>query len=117
VPHFKVVAEFIDKKSGKRLKPGDTVDASGDRVERLKKAGVIEREISMPVNKTNIDPSFVPQHLGGDLYLLPNGDKVQGKDEAIKAIFALEEEVDAEEEKPRKSAGKNNKKKGRKAGK
>lgn len=42
---YQVVAEFIDTISGKRLKPGDTIEATTERVEVLKRAKVIGTEI------------------------------------------------------------------------
>lgn len=45
MPEFTVIAEFIDKTTGQRKRPGDTIKAEGERESQLKKAGVIGAEI------------------------------------------------------------------------
>lgn len=45
MPEFTVIAEFIDRATGQRKRPGDTIKAKGERAIQLKKAGVIGAEI------------------------------------------------------------------------
>jgi len=45
MPEFEVIAEFIDATTKARKKPGDKINVSGKRIERLKAAGVIGEEI------------------------------------------------------------------------
>lgn len=89
MPRFKVIAEFVDLETGKRLKPGEVVDASEVRAERLHKAGVIGEEIESPkAPEPSEDPGLeaVLQRVGGGYYVLPDGRKVHGKQAALKAL-------------------------------
>lgn len=45
MPRYKVTSEFIDKETGQRKFPGDVIEADNERIDRLKKAGVIGSEI------------------------------------------------------------------------
>jgi hypothetical protein len=86
---FYVVAEFIDCHSGKRKYPGDDIEASGERVEELKKAGVIGSEIietdKEQEEQEESDESLL-KSVGGGYYLLPDGQKVHGKKAALEAL-------------------------------
>lgn len=45
MPKYEVIAEFIDAKTGDRIPAGETIEASGKRVDALRKAGVIGEEV------------------------------------------------------------------------
>lgn len=44
----------------------------------------IER-VDSPEETKNADAGYTPEHIGGGYYELSNGEKVRGKDEALKA--------------------------------
>jgi|GEM_PF-5453604 len=58
MPRFTVIAEFIDRETGKRLKPGDTFEASGERVDHLKQIGVIGESAADSKNNAAPTPRF-----------------------------------------------------------
>lgn len=86
MPEFEVIATFKDKKTGEYKNPGDIVIAEGDRINRLKRAGVIGKPIRKEKTETATQKSNAEQRLkelGGGWYELPDGKKVRGKDEAL----------------------------------
>lgn len=85
---YTVIAEFKDAETGNRLKPGDTISADDDRVERLKAADVIGKEVTSGTSNDPDENGLIS--LGGGYYQLPNGDKVQGKDKALEALKDLD---------------------------
>lgn len=100
MPLFRVIAGFIDIQSGQHKKPGDTVEASGERVEVLKKAGVIGGEIpessADPDEPTTQTDKSLLKHAGGGYYELPDGRKIKGKDAALEALAESGDENGAE---------------------
>ena len=44
----RVVAEFIDAETGQRREPGEEMDVSAERFERLKAAGVVQLVSDLP---------------------------------------------------------------------
>lgn len=78
-----VKSAFIDKETKQEYKKGDSYKhKDAERVAFLVEKGFLE------VNKK--DGSNTIKNTGGGWFELPNGDKVQGKDEALSALEALE---------------------------
>lgn len=91
------------KLNGEYLKPGSIVDLESDLAQRWINFG-LARSISLSdINKETGSNKEIdkgegwPRHLGAGWYLLPNGEKVQGKDKAIKAMAELLEQAKKEE--------------------
>lgn len=75
MPLHKVKSSFEDKFTHKVFRAGDLYEHNdADRVAFLIEAGYLEKE------ETN---TGYPKHTGGSWYELSNGEKVQGKDEAL----------------------------------
>lgn len=106
---LKVIRPFNDMGTWK--KPGDTIQAEGWRASKLLQSGCVTRDLpretaSLVVPEkavtvaTRETPVTVPEvpageagagedypvHLGGGYYLLPCGQKVRGKKEALEAM-------------------------------
>lgn len=79
-----VVKAFIDKNTNIGYSVGDTFE-SGDseRVSFLQEEGYLYKEVEEET------PEGI-KHVGGGYYELPNGDKVKGKENALKALEELE---------------------------
>ncbi|MDR7870312.1 MAG: hypothetical protein RIN55_05600 [Tissierellaceae bacterium] len=75
----KILNSFSDKEFKKVLLEGETVEMSEERVEYIisQNENLIE-----PLEEFN---DVFPRHLGGGYYVLSNGEKIKGKEEAIKA--------------------------------
>ncbi|WP_411236868.1 hypothetical protein [Bacillus infantis] len=81
MPLYKVKSSFEDKFTHKVFRPGDLYEHNdAERVAFLVGEGYLEREDKK---------SDFPKHTGGSWYELSNGEKVQGKEEAV----AAEEEL------------------------
>ena len=79
---------------GASLVPGGT---EGDREEEGQK----ELDDSVTPAMTDNDPDDIDerlQHVGGGYYLLPNGEKVRGKEKAAEALEALDAAAAAQSE-------------------
>lgn len=50
----------------------------------------VSETVSQPEKEPEVDEDFEPEHVGGGYYLLSNGEKIKGKDAAIKAEAELE---------------------------
>ena len=73
---YKVVKPFKDKETGGRLALGDVWEVSDkERISLALKLGLIE-----PIIETAVKPKYV----GGGWYELPSGEKVQGKENAMR---------------------------------
>ncbi|WP_313894683.1 hypothetical protein [Psychrobacillus sp.] len=78
-----VKSAFKDKETKQKYKKGDSYKhKDAERVAFLVKKGFLE--------VSNEDESSKIKHTGGGWFELPNGEKVQGKDEALSALEALE---------------------------
>ncbi|MGH1285288.1 hypothetical protein [Bacillus toyonensis] len=78
---FKVITAFRDKFSYVHYSVGESYKTDDqERIEFLQKEGFLETE--------PVVPEIV--HVGGGYYELPDGEKVKGKDAAIKALEKLE---------------------------
>ena len=91
---YVVIKDFQDLEDNKRYNekdgyyPRKGLVPSDERVKLLVEKGYIESA----ENKDKVDKdSEFPKHTGGGHYELSNGEKVQGKDNAVKAESKLEE--------------------------
>lgn len=87
---YKVLKLFRDKDSRERFEVNSFYESDNqERVSYLAKEGYIEAEETSQkeVQEANLSADFDSnvKHTGGGWYQLPNGEKVQGRDEAIAA--------------------------------
>ncbi|PGX31017.1 hypothetical protein COE33_09270 [Bacillus anthracis] len=84
---FKVITAFRDKFSYVHYSVGEPYKTDDqERVEFLQKEGFLETE---PIG--DYKPAVLEAvHVGGGYFELPNGEKVKGKDAALKALEELE---------------------------
>jgi hypothetical protein len=98
---YKVIRAFRDKEDDQRIyRKGDTFPAKGkvskERVAELlsskNKVGKplieqmgVESEIADHEPKESSEENEFPKHTGGPWYVLSNGEKIQGKEDAIAA--------------------------------
>ncbi|WP_144466572.1 hypothetical protein [Bacillus nitratireducens] len=76
-----VLNAFIDKETKVGYSQGDMYESNdSERIAFLVEKGFLQE---------NQKPSKFPKHAGGGWYELSNGDKVQGKDEAVEAEQSL----------------------------
>ncbi|MCK8826402.1 hypothetical protein MWH25_01395 [Natroniella acetigena] len=92
---FEVISEFIDAMSGVRKISGDTIEATGDRADKLRQKGLIGKPARKQKKETaEIDQGGeqrdYPISTGGGWYELSNGESVRGKKKAIKVQKELE---------------------------
>ncbi|GLY09594.1 hypothetical protein [Pseudobacillus badius] len=79
---YKVIELFRDKHTDKLYKEGDTYSHADEaRIKELMNAGYLEKDT---VEKAEL------KHTGGGWYELPNGEKIQGKEEALAALEEIE---------------------------
>jgi hypothetical protein len=80
----KVLITFTDAEARKIRLEGEIIDLSEERFAEI-----------MSINKNLIeeteDTTEYPNHIGGGVYQLSNGEKIRGKDEALKAEEALKQ--------------------------
>lgn len=86
---MKVLKRFRDKQTNKLLEPGETWRCDDtSRVKLAVKKGLIEppkEEVETAAHKVVKENAKV-NHVGGGWYELPNGERIQGKEEAEKAL-------------------------------
>ncbi|PFS62565.1 hypothetical protein COK41_15870 [Bacillus cereus] len=84
---FKVITAFRDKFSYVHYSVGESYKTDDkERIDFLQKEGFLDTE---PVGDYKpVVPEIV--HVGGGYYELPNGEKVKGKEVALKALEELE---------------------------
>lgn len=98
---YKVIRAFQDLDDNKHLYgvgepyPRDGYEPSEERIQQLSTVNNNKRQVFIkkvegqtPERKQEEVNEF-PKHTGGGWYLLSNGEKVQGKDEAVEAEKAL----------------------------
>jgi hypothetical protein len=80
----KVLITFSDGEAKKIRHEGEIIDLSVERFAEI-----------MSINENLIeeteDTTVYPNHIGGGYYELSNGEKIKGKDEALKAEEALKQ--------------------------
>lgn len=83
-----VICAFVDKDSLQGFSVGDVFESTNeDRINHLKEKGFLKVEIK---EEEGI------KHLGGGYYELPNGEKIKGKENALKAFEELDKTPDDE---------------------
>jgi len=90
---YKVIKKFRDKTDNRKLyKKGDSY--SHDNEERIAflidKGFLEEKSKHPPEGDTKEESDKGIKHTGGGWYELPNGEKIQGKEEAEAALAELE---------------------------
>jgi len=97
--NYVVIKEFLDRFDNLRhCKVGEThIPPNDERAEQLVEKGYIEF-----VDSDNTSDGQLI-NLGGGYYELPNGEKVRGKDKAVKALEALETDGDVDGEQTNES--------------
>jgi hypothetical protein len=77
----KVINNFRDKESKKIYRKGDSYTHNdAERIAFLVDKGFLEKD------ETVTDENEYPKHTGGGWYELPDGQKIQGKEEALAAM-------------------------------
>lgn len=96
----KVIKKFRCLQHGKIYRYGDIYEDDTDRLQRLKALGYLDDPIEEEQEETEPqkeaqegleeitgDPEPVePAHVGGGWYELPGGERIKGKEEALKAL-------------------------------
>ncbi len=94
----KVIKRFKCKMDHQRYRPGDIYTGDPDRLEYLQDLGYLGDVIEEPPAEelpAEEAPEIVdvpaeeqpePRHVGGGWYELPDGTRVKGKEEALKAL-------------------------------
>lgn len=81
----KVIKSFTDKESKNAFYRGSKFKGKEKRVNELVKAGYLEK-VEATVKKEVVETADQLKSIGGGYYELPNGEKVQGKENALKAL-------------------------------
>ncbi|WP_130807652.1 hypothetical protein [Senegalia massiliensis] len=84
----KVIRRFYDKREKKIQPIGTIIDVSKERFEEInstKYGQLVEEFEEIQDTEETIDNTDFPKHTGGGWYELSNGEKIQGKEEALKA--------------------------------
>lgn len=90
---YRVRTTYVDR-DGTRRSPGETMNISKERGDQLVARRLVESmERQRPVETATQRPPEVaatrvqaPQHIGGGVYELPNGERVRGREEAEKRM-------------------------------
>lgn len=86
----KVIKSFTGKKEKKDYIRGHKFKGNVKRVKELTDAGYLEKvdipKVEAAVKNVNAETADQLKHVGGGYYELPNGEKVQGKENAEKAL-------------------------------
>jgi hypothetical protein len=82
----KVLITFSDAEAKKIRQEGEIIDLSVERFAEIK-------SINENLIEETEDTTEYPNHIGGGVYQLSNGDKVKGKDEALKSEETLKQSV------------------------
>lgn len=89
----KVLRIFRDGKDGEVYKKGASYENENvDRVAYLQEQGFLEKTQEAAAPATVEEKEDFPKHAGGSTFLLSNGEKVQGKEAALKAQEELNKE-------------------------
>jgi hypothetical protein len=91
---YKVVIPFRDKETLDLFGVGDSYYTEDpERAKHLQQEGYLGEEVQVDSEED------WPKHVGGGHYELPDGNKVKGKDNALKALADLNKEPEKEPEK------------------
>ena len=80
----KVLITFTDGEAKKIRREGENIDLSVERYAEI-------MSINDKLLEETEDKIEYPNHIGGGYYQLSNGEKIKGKDEALKAEEALKQ--------------------------
>lgn len=86
---YKVIKAFTCKLDKKVRRIGDIYETDDpDRAKFLRAKGHLGAMIkeAPPADLEQKDPEQEPKHVGGGWYELPSGERVKGKEEALKAL-------------------------------
>lgn len=81
---FYVDGKSYEFKDGKFTTEDESIIAVLDN---LADANLVDKEV--PNKENSLEKPFEPEHIGGGYYQLSNGEKVKGKDAAVKAELEL----------------------------
>jgi hypothetical protein len=90
-----VISGFTDKDTGNRFLVGDVYESDdAKRADFLQDKGFLEEpsDAENENEKENEDDGQDIKHVGGGYYELPNGEKVRGKEAALEALNALDQD-------------------------
>jgi hypothetical protein len=93
MPKFPVIAEFLDRVTGERRRPGQTVEAEGQRIEDLRSAGVIGAEIQEKPTPPAEKPGKLLKEDLVKIAALVNVDGDQKVADLVKALEAKQPEL------------------------
>ncbi|MEY8559596.1 hypothetical protein AALF85_02635 [Jeotgalicoccus halotolerans] len=86
----KVVKSFTGKKEKQDYIRGHKFKGNEKRVKELTDAGYLEKvdipKVEAAVPDNNVETADQLKHVGGGYYELPNGERVQGEENAKKAL-------------------------------
>ena len=90
----KVRETFYDKVAKRERRKGQEYQAeTQERLDHLVALGLVVpvQQLAMASHAVKTSGELEPelQHVGGGYYLLPNGEKIKGKDKALEALQAL----------------------------
>ena len=80
-----VIKRFKCKLDHKRYRPGDIYTGDPDRLIFLQGLGHLGATIE-EATKALAEENTEPVHIGGGWYGLPGGERIKGKEEALKAL-------------------------------
>lgn len=89
MPLYRVTNRYRNRDTGQVVEPGTFVTLATPAGNRMVARGLVQAvERSTPVETATRQPTenAAPRHTGGGWYELPNGEKVQGKEAALKRM-------------------------------
>lgn len=88
MPLYRVVNRYRDRATGNRVEPGTLVTLSGEAGQRMVARGLVapvDRQKQVETATRAASETAAPKHIGGGWYEV-NGEKVQGKEAALKRM-------------------------------
>lgn len=91
----RVLISFSDKENNKVQVEGNIIEISEERFNHIKSINnnLLEETEDNPNDNKDDDTLEFPKHSGGGWYLLSNGEKIKGKEEAMLAEEELQEYI------------------------
>ena len=94
MPAYRVVNAFVDSETRQRRTPGEIINVSQDRGARMVSRGLVAplarqstpETASVAPTETAAERTDTPRHVGGGYYELPNGERVHGRETAMKRM-------------------------------
>ena len=86
MPAYRVVNAFVDSETRQRRTPGEIINVSQDRGARMVSRGLVAPLARQSTPETAAERTDTPRHVGGGYYELPNGERVHGRETAMKRM-------------------------------